>query len=80
MAGKRMIITLSEEDKRWLASYSHAHQISVAEAVRKGIRKLKKDENNQTYRELVKATRGVWKRDDGLTYQEKIRSDWDSRC
>ena len=43
MPGIRMIITLSEEDKRWLASYSHAHQISVAEAVRKGIRKLKMD-------------------------------------
>ena len=72
-----MIITLSEEDKRWLASYSHAHQISVAEAVRKGIRKLKEDENNQTYRELVKVTSGVWKQGDGLTYQRKMRSDWD---
>lgn len=79
MAGKRMIITLSEEDKRWLASYSHAHQISVAEAVRKGIRKLKNDENNQTYRELVKSTSGVWKKGDGLSFQEKIRSDWDLR-
>jgi len=79
MAVKRMIITLSEEDKQWLAGYSHAHRISVAEAVRKGINKLKEDEKNQTYRELISLTSGIWKKGEGLEYQRKLRSEWDSR-
>ena len=30
----------SEEDKRWLESYSSLHKVSVAEAIRQRIRKL----------------------------------------
>jgi len=44
MASKRTIITLSEEDKRWLESYSSLNRVSGAEAIRQGIRKLKEAE------------------------------------
>ena len=37
MTSKRTIITISEEDKRWLESYSSLHRVSVAEAIRQGI-------------------------------------------
>ncbi len=76
MASIRTIITLSEEDKRWLESYSSAHQISVAEAIRQGIRRLKDSEFKDTYQSHVKNTRGIWKKGDGLKYQKKIRSEW----
>lgn len=78
MAGRRMSITLSEEDREWLVSYCHAHQLSVAEAIRKGIRKLNEDEKIQTYRELITTTSGVWKKGDGLSYLCKLRSEWGS--
>ncbi|MEE8621565.1 MAG: hypothetical protein V3W52_04510 [Syntrophobacteria bacterium] len=78
MASKRTIITLSEEDKQWLESYSRAHQISLAEAIRQGIRRLKDAELEKTYRTIVQNTRGIWKEGDGLKYQRKLRSEWDS--
>ena len=78
MASKRTIITLSEEDKQWLESYSRAHQVSIAEAIRQGIRRLKDAELEKTYRTIVQNTRGIWKEGDGLKYQRKLRSEWDS--
>lgn len=71
-----MIITLSEEDKQWLESYSSVHQVSVAEAIRQGIRRLRDVKLQETYRAIVKNTRGIWKKGDGLKYQRKIRSQW----
>ena len=78
MASKRTIITLSEEDKQWLESYSRAHQVSLAEAIRQGIRRLKDAELEKTYRTIVHNTRGIWKEGDGLQYQRRLRSEWHS--
>ena len=77
MASKRTIITLPEEDKQWLESYSRVHRVSVAEAIRQGIRKLKDTEFKETYKTIVRDSRGVWKKGDGLAYQKGIRSEWD---
>ena len=79
MASKRTIITLSEEDKLWLEGYSKAYKISVAEAIRKGIEKLRETDGLKTYHTLVESTRGIWRKGDGLKYQRKIRSEWDSK-
>jgi len=78
MGSKRTIITLPEEDKLWLESYSKAYRISVAEAIRQGIKGLKESMAQSTYDTLVQNTRGVWKKGDGLKYQERIRSEWES--
>jgi len=77
MASKRTIITLPEEDKQWLESYSRVHRVSVAEAIRQGIRRLKDTELQETYKAIVRDTRGVWKKGNGLAYQRSIRSEWD---
>jgi hypothetical protein len=79
MAGKRTIITISEEDKRWLESYSNLNRVSVAEAIRQGIRKLKEAELFENYQTLVQRTQGLWKKGDGLNFQKKIRAEWNSR-
>ena len=79
MTSKRTIITISEEDKRWLESYSSLHRVSVAEAIRQGIRKLKEAELFENYQTLVQSTKGIRKRGDGLAYQKKIRDEWNFR-
>ena len=79
MANKRTIITISEEDKQWLEHYSSLHRVSMAEAIRQGIRKLKEAELMENYQTIVKNTRGLWKKGDGLAYQKKIRTEWNSR-
>ncbi|MFZ3158266.1 MAG: hypothetical protein WA124_12270 [Smithella sp.] len=76
MKNPRTIITISEEEKRWLATYSGLHGVSLAEAIRRGIACLKSAEGDNTYCKLVQNTTGIWKQGDGLTYQNKIRSEW----
>ena len=79
MGGQRIIITISPEDKVWLESYSKAHNISKAEAVRQGIRRLRLLEEKDTYETLIETTRYVWREGDGLKYQERLRSEWDDK-
>ncbi len=77
MAGKRISLTISEEDKLWLDEYGELHKISLAEAVRQGIDLLKKGERQKTYQHLVESTCGIWKKGDGLSYQKKMRAEWE---
>jgi len=48
----------------------------MAEAVRRGICNLKSCERQNLYGSLLKRTRGLWRKGDGLTYQRDIRSEW----
>jgi hypothetical protein len=77
MKSSRTIITISEQEKKWLAAYSGLHGVSLAEAVRRGIACLKAAEGDEAYRKIVLGSRGVWNRGDALRYQEEIRSEWD---
>ena len=77
MKSTRTIITISEDDKKWLESYGRANQVSVAEAVRRGIYILRESSKQKTYQHLVKETRGIWRKGDGLKYQENGRSEWE---
>ena len=77
MTTRRIIISIPDEDKLWLEGYSKVHKISVAEAIRQGIDQLKRAKRQQTYRQLVENTRGIWKKGDGLAYQEKLRAEWE---
>lgn len=76
MGGKRIIITLSDEERLWADGYSQAHNISVAEAIRQGLAILRRQEGLQAYQRLVEKTRGMWRQGDGLAYQQAIRSEW----
>ena len=76
MGNQRIIITIPAEDKTWLESYSKAHNISTAEAVRQGIRRLRQLAAKDTYQTLIETTRCIWRESDGLTYQQRLRSEW----
>jgi len=76
MPNKRTIITISDQERRWLASYIRTHRVSMAEAIRRGIACLKSSEGLPTYQKLVNNTRGVWLKGDGLKYQERLRAEW----
>ncbi|MFP3912769.1 MAG: hypothetical protein ACLFUT_11895 [Desulfobacteraceae bacterium] len=76
MGSQRTIITLSDQEKSWIESYSKASGISMAEAIRQGITHLREREEKRTYQTLIQETRGLWGKGDGLAYQEKMRSEW----
>jgi len=75
MPAKRIIITIPDEDKLWLDRYAKVNKISVAEAVRQGIGLLKKRHRQKTYQKLVEITCGIWKKGDGLAYQQEMRGE-----
>ncbi len=77
MGTTRTIISLSEETKVWLEGYSKTNGISMAEAIRKGIFYLRQEEEKATFNQLLEKTKGLWRKDDGLQYQERIRSEWE---
>jgi hypothetical protein len=76
MTSKRTIITISDQERRWLASYVRTHRVSMAEAIRRGIACLKSSEGLSTYQKLVNNTKGAWSKGDGLNYQEQLRAEW----
>ncbi len=76
MGSRRTIITVSEEDKLWLENYSRSYGISMAEAIRRGITRLKVEEGQSTYERIVRHTRGIWQKEEGLEYQKKLRNEW----
>jgi hypothetical protein len=78
MTNKRTIITISDEEKRWLSAYTKTQGISMAEAIRRGISCLKASEGLAGYQKLVHKTKGIWSKGDGLKYQEKLRAEWKS--
>ena len=80
----RMLITLEDSDKLWLAQESRAEKRSIAQIVRDAIKEYRKKvaqkPKEESFEDLLEATRGIWKDpDDALTYQLKIRSEWDHR-
>ncbi|RQD75531.1 hypothetical protein [Desulfonatronospira sp. MSAO_Bac3] len=80
MAGQRTIITLPDEDRAWLESYSRTYGISMAEGVRRALRMLREDREKDVYRALVEQTRGTWKQGDGLEYQQRMRAEWENNA
>ena len=79
MGSSRTIITLPEDDRRWLLNYSRSRGISMAETVRQGIRGLKASEPQDIYLSLLKRTRGLWRKGEALQYQREVRSEWDEQ-
>ena len=76
MVNLRTIVTLSENDKIWLENYSKITGISMAEAIRRGIAQLREREEKNIFQTLIEETRGIWSKEDGLEYQEKLRAEW----
>ena len=77
MGNRRIAIIISEEDKVWLESYSRTCKISAAEAIRRGIARLRDEGGGSVYKKIVSETRGIWKQANGLEYQKRVRFGWD---
>jgi hypothetical protein len=72
----RMILSFEEGEKSWLKRRSHETGESMAEIVRRAVRRLQESEET-SLEETLAATRGVWRKGDGLRYQRKVRREWE---
>lgn len=75
----RTVISLDDDDKSWLDEKSRSEHVPMTALVRKAIRHFRRSEaatSPEGVAALLEATKGVWRRGDGLAYQRRIRSEW----
>jgi hypothetical protein len=77
----RTILSLPEDEKKWVESYGRRHRISNAEVIRRAIRefRLKKPEIGLTA--VLRATAGAWTsvKGDSRDYVDALRKEWERR-
>lgn len=75
----RTVISLEKSEKKWLDKEAHRRHVRMTEVVREALRYYRKkleSEKALSPEELLNQTAGLWKKEDGLTYQEKLRDEW----
>lgn len=73
----RTIVDLPPDQLRALDAWRKAHGVSRAEAVRRAVARLLEADDQRGA--IFAKTRGLWAQrdDDGLSYQERMRSEWE---
>jgi hypothetical protein len=74
----RTVISLDEDDKRWLDRKAAEEGVPMTEIVRRAVRRLRGQSpaGHLSMTDLLAATRGLWKRGDGLDVQRGLRDEW----
>ena len=74
----RTVISLDEESKRWLDRQAREENVSTAELIRTAVRKYRDEKKRAALplNDLLEQTSGIWKAGDGLTYQRRLRKEW----
>ena len=77
----RTIVSIEEEDKAWLDLKAAEEKVSRAELIRRAVRMYRKASEIETrsFHRLLAETSGIWKGEDGLTYQRRARDEWAER-
>ena len=71
----RTIISLENDDKKWLDEESRRSGLPKSAIVRLSIRYMRLDRET-SFENLLNQTSGSWNEGDGLAYQERLRSEW----
>ncbi len=77
---KRTIISLDNTEKKWLDKQAHLRHVPMTEIVREALqyyRKKLESEKELSIEEILSQTAGIWKKSDGLAYQNKLRDEWE---
>ena len=74
----RTVISLDEESKKWLDQQARQEKVSTAELIRTAVRKYRDEKKREALPldDLLRQTSGIWKVGDGLTYQRRLRKEW----
>ena len=76
----RTIITISEKEKAWVFKQAKKENISMAELIRLALAFYKESASaiapSRDFESALQSTMGIWKNEDGLTYQKKLRDEW----
>ncbi len=74
----RMVISLKEEDKAWLARRSKEEGVPLTELVRRAVALLRAQvqERDPPLSQLLDETSGIGSAGEGLSYQIRLRDEW----
>jgi hypothetical protein len=80
----RTLISLEDEDKRWLDQRAKEEGMTMTQLVRTAVRRYRLQcETSGTAEpsldQLLRQTAGTWKEGDGLRYQQEVRNEWEPR-
>lgn len=78
----RTIVSIEDEDKAWLDRRAAEEHVSRAELIRRAVRQYREETDRQEVRplhRLLEETSGIWKGEDGLAFQLRMRGEWDDR-
>lgn len=75
----RTIISLPEDEKRWLETYGKRHGISSAEVVRRAIGEFRRKKPEKKLAAVLRETAGTWTsiRGDSREHIEAMREEWE---
>lgn len=74
----RTIISIPEDEKRWLADFGRRHRISSAAVVRRAIEDFRRTKTAKNLTDVLRDTAGTWTSITGDTrdYVDSLRKDW----
>lgn len=79
----RTVISLDIEDKRWLDREARQRHLPMTELVRQAVREYRVRSETLSKPDLQSAlsrTSGIWRKGDGLAYQNRLRDEWGRRA
>jgi len=76
----RTLITLEEDDKRWLDARALEEGVPMAALIRRAVAQLRALDTTRARRsELLAASSGLGSGEDGLQQQRRLRDEWSRR-
>ena len=75
----RTVVSLDPDDKAWLDRQARERRVTMTELVRVAVRRLRADGESAavSFDDLLARTSGLWKQEDGLRYQRRLRDEWE---
>jgi Ribbon-helix-helix protein, copG family len=77
----RTLISLDDEDKKWLDRRAKEEGLTMAQLVRSAVKRYREQcetsETEPSLEQLLRQTAGSWREGDGLAYQQAIRGEWE---
>jgi hypothetical protein len=76
----RTIISLEDDDKRWLDDEAAREGVAMTEVVRRAVKQLRSElEHRSDFEAMLVATAGLGTGEDGLDVQRRLRDEWERR-
>jgi hypothetical protein len=74
----RTLVSLDPDDKSWLDRTAMERGVPMTELVREAIRRLRAASESpaESHDVLLDRTRGMWRGEDGATWQDRLRDEW----